>query len=500
MPTTRKGVGPTREPPDKYPNLSDITTVNLPPESDGDDVNMDTVDLVNESVDNNCIQKTETPVETPVKTPLHETDKVFDINIRISDNAPGPYLVFIEHKNKDIGRIHPMAIGHILHNKLNIRKDILLVKSVNRRKISVELKSAVSANKLIEHPLLAQEQLVAYVPKHTVQRIGVIRGVDTSFKDDYLLETIESPFAVLEVQRFKRRVSQPGEELKLVPRQMIKVIFKGQVLPKYIKINSVCCEVESYVQRVIQCNKCLNYGHLAKNCKSNSTKCKNCSDVHDGPCRKGTFCVHCSSSLHASNSRDCPMFSKQKRIKEIMAEHNITYKEAEQIEKNPSFSKTILSNRYQCLYDINDKDMFPVISNKKSTSNQVNSMLTNNNAAVSSHTAVQERQFLSQPLRKITESQYKKRKPVSPISPPPKSVLTFDLRQLPLQPLASNPYRPPDPDTILFNQKDTIISGLSELIVNTIKSIKCVDDLVNINENSIKCNLEKFFINFNNGD
>ena len=59
----------------------------------------------------------------------------------------GPFYVFIEHKDRAKGRLHPMFIGQLLHTKLNMKNDIILITSLDKFKIKVDVKTALIANK-----------------------------------------------------------------------------------------------------------------------------------------------------------------------------------------------------------------------------------------------------------------------------------------------------------------------------------------------------------------
>lgn len=44
------------------------------------------------------------------------------------------------------------------------------------------------------------------------------------------------------------------------------VVFRSNRLPASVKIFSVNVKVEPYVTKVVMCNACLRYGHIAKYC------------------------------------------------------------------------------------------------------------------------------------------------------------------------------------------------------------------------------------------
>lgn len=119
-------------------------------------------------------------------------------------------------------------------------------------------------------------------------------------------------------------------EVKLIPTQSVLVTVRGQQLPQNVYIHYVRCEVHCYIQNVIQCKKCLRFGHFQDQCKG-SVRCEICGNNHDLKECKNTEikCINCGGTNHmASDQKLCPRYKKEKLIKQIMAESNISYLEA----------------------------------------------------------------------------------------------------------------------------------------------------------------------------
>lgn len=269
--------------------------------------------------------------------------------------------VFIEKiNNENLGNLHPMSVGHLLHKKLKVQ-NITKIQKVGRNRVRVEVKTTKDANMLIENENLKEEQLKAFIPNNLIERKGVIKEVDTTFSDEYLLENIESPNAVTSIRRFKRKIDIDGEAV-YIPRQTVLVSFEGNVLPPFVIINSVVCPVEKYIQKVVQCYNCLRYGHVAKQCKSSNTLCINCSkkkeENHSCKDPEDTFCFYCKSNDHKTIHKKCPVFEKQKQIKQFMSDNNVTYIEAKNWSDNSYISK-ISNNRFNVLD--NTSESFPLL-------------------------------------------------------------------------------------------------------------------------------------------
>lgn len=191
-----------------------------------------------------------------------ETDRLIDFNNKYRSTDKGPYFVFIEHKDKNLGRLFPIRVGHYLTKTYN--KSILDIKSVGINRVKVILNTYEVANSLIDSDVIKQNNLIAYIPKIFTQKKGVIRNVDTFFDEKYLLESVISEKEVVEVKRMVRRIVDREGKTQMVKRQIIILSFLGNTIPNEVKINSVIFPVEPYIHPVVQCFKCLRYGHTKK--------------------------------------------------------------------------------------------------------------------------------------------------------------------------------------------------------------------------------------------
>lgn len=105
-------------------------------------------------------------------TSLHtqKTDKIKYFKLNPDKYNSNNIYVYIEKTNdQNIGRLHPMYVGHILHKKLQI-KNITDIKSIGKNRIKVQVKTTLDANNLINNNLLCSENLRAYIPNHLLEK------------------------------------------------------------------------------------------------------------------------------------------------------------------------------------------------------------------------------------------------------------------------------------------------------------------------------------------
>ena len=261
-----------------------------------------------------------TDSNTPEGNKSNQEIKLFNLQQSNKYNQQNIYVYIEKTNSQNLGRLHPMIVGHILHNKLNLKNNITSIEKSGINRVRVGIKTLEQANKLISNPALANENLKAFIPNNLLYRKGIIKDVDTSFDEEYLKSNIESLCTVTSVNRFKRKVVDK-EEVKFVPGHVVCLTFEGNVLPNYVKINSVIFSVEPHIQRVIQCFKCLRYGHVANQCRNSKTLCINCGqEKNDDHICNINYCINCKSNSHKTTSKMCPRYAEQQQIKKHMAE------------------------------------------------------------------------------------------------------------------------------------------------------------------------------------
>ena len=393
----------------------------------------------------------------------------------------GPYYAYLQHENKNIGRLHEMVVGHILHKDLGLKKSIKEISRAGINRIKVEMHTVKDIINLVNNPLLKSKQLHCFVPKHLTERRGVVRYVDTSFSEEFLMENIESTSIVKQVKRVKKKIIKEDGSVVFADRQTIIITFEGNKTPPYVFINSCRREVSPYVYSVVRCFKCLRFGHVMAQCRSSEQRCKTCGITHEGDCEVTTpNCVHCQSNTHNALSKVCPSYQKEKAIKLKMAENNCSYKEAQNMILNPNSFANITANRFSLLADLNDHSVFPPISYNSRNRNTSSSPRP---IEVSQNTSSKSK--IINKKRKISDS--------NNLHAPQRQL---DPRQLPLNPLPPNPYRPSV--TNIGNENSTLqlVECITQYIYDMIRNTMNEN---NLEENDIRMQLKDIFIKNGSG-
>lgn len=386
----------------------------------------------------------------------------FTNNYKITDK--GPYFVYVEHINKNFGRLFPVKVGYFLLENNEFKHDIIDITSVGVSRVKVVFKNYSTANSLIQHEIITKNKLIAYIPSFFNHRKGVIRMVDTFFSEEFLFKNIEcSNSKVTNVQRMKRRVVDKEGNSSLIDRQMIIVTFTGNSLPEKVRINLTYFAVDPYIQPVVQCLRCLKYGHIAKLCKSKTQLCHICGNEHDDKivakktCSvSDSHCIYCKTNDHSSVSKKCPVYSHQSKIKKEMAYRNIAFKDAEKLVNNPSYAKIVTHNQFSIL---NNETNFPSLPNP--TNSQSPPKL-----------------FIRKPKQTVPD---RKRKQMSPPSSPPSSSKKIPIDKE-TKTVLPNPYREE-----YMAYKEKLISGILQYIENNLVN----KNIGNLNKYDIQNNIRE---------
>lgn len=241
----------------------------------------------------------------------------------LKDN--GPYILYVD--NLIDSHIHAMRVGKIIRDfAFNIFSTISSIEKIGRKRVKLVLKNREASNALIRQEFWVNSNLICYIPNFVLYRQGIIRNVDVSLSEEEIVKYADSELEIVRARRITR--SRAGEERQPLP--LVILSFKGQTLPANIKIFGVCCRVEQYIQRPIQCFKCLKYGHTSRFCRnSNNALCENCGGNHIGECKAPPFCIYCKVNHRSTDQNNCKEFQRQMNIKLLMSSENISFSEAQ---------------------------------------------------------------------------------------------------------------------------------------------------------------------------
>lgn len=218
-------------------------------------------------------------------------------------------------------------------------ENIFKVKYASPYKIFVLFEDESSAEKLITSKLFLEKGWKCHKSQEVAVSYGTIRDIELNVDEKDIRSSISSSTEIVSIKRLFRRCEKaPG----WTESESIRIGFKGSSLPPYIFIHGMKVKVERYIFSVTQCSRCFRYGHTLRFCPAKKPTCPKCAGSHSN-CETTRFkCVNCGGR-HMALLRSCPIYLKEKRIRELMAEFNCTYKRATMVYVPPSPAQTKLN-------------------------------------------------------------------------------------------------------------------------------------------------------------
>lgn len=214
-----------------------------------------------------------------------------------------------------------IGLARILKNENIV--DVLQIKYVNAYKILFKFHKEESADRLIRCKFFIEKEYRCQKTFEVGVSYGIIKDIDLELSEEDLRQDLNSETPIIGIKRLqKRKKDFEGFE----DSESVRLCFKGPTLPSYVYTYGTRVKVEPYVFSVTQCSNCWRFGHNHKTC-SNKTTCPKCGKYHPN-CENTIYkCVNCSGQ-HMALAKQCPVYVKERKVREVMAVNNCTYKKA----------------------------------------------------------------------------------------------------------------------------------------------------------------------------
>ncbi|CAH2094223.1 unnamed protein product [Euphydryas editha] len=216
------------------------------------------------------------------------------------------------------------AFARLLKN--NNILNILKIKYINAYKLIIQFEDESMLTKFLECEEIKNKSWNLQRTLEVGISYGIIKNVELELSEPEVFDSITSTAELIAVKRLNRRTD---DGTQWTPSETIRLCFKGSSLPAFVYVYGVRTRIETYTFPVTQCSFCWRYGHPRKVCPKKKQVCVKCTKDH-GNCEivEDQFvCVNCRGN-HMSLSSNCPVKIKERKIREIMADFNCTYKRA----------------------------------------------------------------------------------------------------------------------------------------------------------------------------
>jgi len=113
--------------------------------------------------------------------------------------------------------------------------------------------------------------------------------------------------------------------------------FHSTTLPSFIRVSDFLrVSVTAYVPNPLRCFKCQRFGHGQNSCSRDSVCARCATRGHTADhCSNEPKCANCAGD-HPAFSRDCPVWSKEKRVQEIKVDNGVSFVEARKLVNSQS--------------------------------------------------------------------------------------------------------------------------------------------------------------------
>lgn len=214
-----------------------------------------------------------------------------------------------------------MALAKLLKSE-NIQ-GVLRIKYKNPTRVLVQFGNRENAEKLLSNKKFRDLDYRCHMTKELNLSYGIVKHIDLDMKEEEMMESFECDVDIISVRRLKRFT----EEGKWEPSKTVRFCFNSNYVPSFVYGYGCRFAVNKYIFPVSQCSKCWKYGHLSRSCPARNPVCPKCGANHDNCELKIFVCVNCSGN-HMALDKSCPIFKKEKMLREIMSQDNCTYRVA----------------------------------------------------------------------------------------------------------------------------------------------------------------------------
>lgn len=186
------------------------------------------------------------------------------------------------------------------------RNKTVRIKNTGFNNIEIYCKDIYTANHILS---TKNSQIMFIVPEGKKRCKGVIEwDKDSSLQEFYEAVTQKEEISSMERITSYKKDTYNKEGKKILSNRII-VTWEGSYLPSDIGMwdDLVRIKVKPYIEPVIQCHNCYNFGHWKTSCNAKK-KCSICGDNYHGDnCHKDIKCGNCGGP-HRSTNKKCPYY------------------------------------------------------------------------------------------------------------------------------------------------------------------------------------------------
>uniref|UniRef100_A0A131YL02 Tick transposon n=1 Tax=Rhipicephalus appendiculatus TaxID=34631 RepID=A0A131YL02_RHIAP len=191
---------------------------------------------------------------------------------------------------------------------------------VNPRKnvMAIDDSRATALNTLRNVATLDGINVRSYIPVGSSFVSGVIYDVDAAIPSSDLCGLVKPANEATIIAKVAR----------LVTSRCVKIDFKSNSLPSYVKVGHFRHYVRRFVPKPLQCHNCMKLGHVRTACE-NRRVCSRCTEAHCAEdCIANVLKCSNSNGPHEASSRECQIMKREIAVLKQMARDHTSHREA----------------------------------------------------------------------------------------------------------------------------------------------------------------------------
>lgn len=255
-------------------------------------------------------------------------------NFRFKGDHKGSIIVGASVRREKIVKGKIGNAVRIATKTMAISNKIIKIKHLGYNRSEIHIKDVVTANKILD---LKESDIEYYVPGRAKRIKGVLIDWDSELPLHELYEAMTETErrGIIQIERLKKRIyNREKQESLMIDTNNLVMTWEGNARPDKISLcgGMMSLRVRPFVEAVRQCFNCFKFGHVKAVCRAKQ-RCIVCGEegIH-GRCEKPLSCTSCGEA-HKSTDRRCNVYQYNMELKKVMAENNVSLREAEGILK-----------------------------------------------------------------------------------------------------------------------------------------------------------------------
>ena len=236
------------------------------------------------------------------------------------------FIVLESVEETPLSRLSPFDIKRFLGTTSRVEPKN--VKTLRNGTLLVQVTTKAKSDALLKMTLFDKTKIKSYPHQTLNSSKGVVRCRQLSL---CTLDEIKSNLKQQGVSDVRRISIKRNDQI--INTNTYIFTFDTPTIPTELKIGYNIAKVEVYVPNPLRCFGCQRFGHHEDKCNNKPT-CRKCgmydSDHSEYNCARDVRCSNCQGQ-HTADSKDCPVWQREKEIMRVKYTQNISFPEARKI-------------------------------------------------------------------------------------------------------------------------------------------------------------------------